>query len=75
MSAEGSTVFLVGPPAAGKSTIGRAVADEFDHTFRTIDDWTPRGVRMTDEEVELRHPLREDRALAVAPDAIRRLPP
>jgi hypothetical protein len=53
MSIKGSTVFFVGPPAAGKSTIGRAVADVFDQTFRTIDDWTPRGVCMTDHKIEL----------------------
>lgn len=47
------TVFFLGPPAAGKTTIGRAVATKLGRCFRTIDDWTPCGVRMTDTQVEL----------------------
>lgn len=34
------TAFVVGPPAAGKSTIGRAVAHTIGADFHTIDDWT-----------------------------------
>lgn len=53
MSPDWGTVFIVGPPAAGKSTIGRAVAKALNATFRTIDDWTPRGEPMTDAQVQL----------------------
>jgi len=34
------TAFVVGPPAAGKTTIGRAVASQIGAEFHTIDDWT-----------------------------------
>jgi adenylate kinase family enzyme len=46
------TAFVIGPPASGKTTIGRAVAIRLRATFRTIDDWTPRGMPMTDAQIE-----------------------
>lgn len=52
MQVDWQTVFVVGPPAAGKSTIGRAVAEQMEVTFRTIDDWTPPSESMTDTQVE-----------------------
>src|SRR5271165_6850392 len=52
MKLENPTTFVVGPPAAGKSTIGRAVAAQLGVIFRTIDDWTLRGEPMTDAQVQ-----------------------
>jgi hypothetical protein len=53
------TAFIIGPPAAGKSTIGRAVASSMDVVFRTIDDWVPQVYQqrippqpMTDAQVD-----------------------
>jgi hypothetical protein len=46
------TAFVVGPPAAGKTTIGTAVAARMNGVFRTIDDWTPRGTPVTDAQIE-----------------------
>lgn len=34
------SAFVVGPPAAGKTMIGRAVAQTIGADFHTIDDWT-----------------------------------
>lgn len=48
-----SPLFILGPPAAGKSTIGRALAATLHLNFHTIDDWTPRGQPMTDDDVDL----------------------
>lgn len=45
------TFFVLGAPGAGKTTIGRAVALVLDGTFRSIDDWTPRGQPMSDAQV------------------------
>lgn len=47
------TVFVLGPPAAGKTTIGRLIGKRLGRPFRSIDDWTPHGVRMTDEDVHI----------------------
>lgn len=53
------TAFFIGPPAAGKSTIGRDVASSMDVVFRTIDDWVPQVYQprippqpMTDTQVD-----------------------
>jgi hypothetical protein len=47
------TVFVIGPPAAGKSTIGRVVAEQLGRSFRSIDDWTAPALSMTDAEVDV----------------------
>ncbi len=53
------TAFIIGPPAAGKSIIGRAVASSMGVIFRTIDDWVPQVYQprippqlMTDAQVD-----------------------
>lgn len=53
------TCYIIGPPGAGKSTLGRLVASELGLSFQTIDDWVPRvyppemhGKPMTDEQVD-----------------------
>lgn len=46
------TVFVIGAPAAGKTTIGRAAAVRLSGGFRTIDDWTLRGMPMTDQQIQ-----------------------
>ena len=53
-------VFLIGPPASGKSRIGRSVALDMNMMFRTIDDWVPgiykpelQAEPMSDEQVDL----------------------
>lgn len=52
MKTDWATVFFLGPPAAGKSTIGHALAARKCARFRTIDDWTPRGETMSDARVD-----------------------
>lgn len=48
-----SSLFVVGPPAAGKTTIASLAAARIGLIFRTIDEWTPRGRPMTDDQVQL----------------------
>jgi hypothetical protein len=52
-------LYLVGPPGAGKSTIGRIVAARTQSPFHSIDDWVPlvyppsmRMAPMTDGQVD-----------------------
>lgn len=52
MKTDWATVFLLGPPAAGKTTIGHALAARRNAKFRTIDEWTPRGESMSDAQVD-----------------------
>lgn len=63
------TLYLLGPPGAGKTTIGREVASRTHSSFHTIDDWVPsvyppsrRSAPMTDADV--------DRAVALLFDAL-----
>lgn len=53
MALDMPTIFFLGPPAAGKTTIATAIAARLGKRFRTIDDWTPRGQPMTDAQVQL----------------------
>lgn len=53
MALDTPTVYFLGPPAAGKTTIARTIAARLGQQFRTIDDWTPRGQPMTDAQVQL----------------------
>jgi hypothetical protein len=53
------TAFVVGPPAAGKTSIGRAVAQSIGAHFHTIDDWTSyvyvarrQSGPMSDEQID-----------------------
>lgn len=52
MEREKPTHFVVGPPAAGKSTIACAVASQLGLTFRSLDDWTPRGQPVSDDQIQ-----------------------
>lgn len=54
-----STAFIVGPPGAGKTTIGREAASRIQAAFHTIDDWagvvyppSARSKPMTDSQVD-----------------------
>lgn len=54
-----SPLFIVGPPGAGKSTIGRVLASQNGAQFHTVDDWagtvyppSSRSMPMTDAQVE-----------------------
>ena len=53
------TVFMIGPPGSGKTTVGAAVATRLGMSFHSIDDWVRMvyvdrdGVAMTDEQVDM----------------------
>lgn len=54
-----NTLYLVGPPSAGKTTIGRALASQTGAAFHTLDDWAgvvyppfARSTPMTDAQVD-----------------------
>ncbi len=54
------TVFFLGPPGAGKTTIGCSLAQKIGVSFRTIDEFASqvyppemRSIPMTDEQVDI----------------------
>ena len=46
-------LFICGPPAAGKTTIGSRLSKHLDIPFLKLDDFTPDGRRLTDKEVDV----------------------
>jgi cytidylate kinase len=58
-TARQGTLYVVGPPGAGKSTIGRAAASRIGLPFHALDDWagvvyppSARSTPMTDAQVD-----------------------
>ncbi|MCP4099446.1 MAG: ATP-binding protein [Planctomycetaceae bacterium] len=46
------TTFFCGPPGAGKSTLAGYVALRLNRRLRSIDDFVPRGQRLSDAQID-----------------------
>lgn len=47
-----SSVFILGPPGAGKTSISRLAVDKLKWAHKTIDQWTPGRRELSDAEVD-----------------------